>query len=301
MRKAVQVAILLLGTVAAFELAAFWRHCQNLRSYYREGTRATSPTSPADSWPNTLYMFSDAMPTEHILDTLNANQGLRLVKVGPHEGTAFMKKNCPEYAAAYATVLPLSFKSDIFRLCALLSTGGIYIDDDLRADFNLERQFGHSMGGLLVIQDRPLWNLRPYPFWAQYSNTAVNPNFMVARAPNHPVLRCALDRIKFNTETHWIDDTLPAWHLSITGPSVLGGCISKSSDVGILGKFGTDSESVTGATGQCKEMYPGANRCIFFGTGKPAISHVPIERSTPHYSDYSKIYTSRFYPRRPSF
>ena len=269
---------------------SYRKHLQNLKEYYHEATRTTRPVTPATNWPKTFYIFSDQPLTQHATLTVRANRGSNVVKIDPGQGMDFMQKNCPDYAHAYAAVRPLSFKSDIFRYCALWANGGVYIDDDFRADFNFKEEFGNMKGGLLLAQGRPYWNSKAYPFQPKYSKSGILTGFLVCRTKRHPVLQCALDRIKLNVEMKWVDRTLPSWPLTITGPSVLGNCITEKSDVAILGKFGTDFEFGLGSTNRCQNMHPDSDHCIYFRTTAQTISHIPIKRNTIHYSREKKIY-----------
>ena len=46
-------------------------------------------------------------------------------------GRDYLATYCPKATSAYNRIAPVAGKADIFRLCALLTEGGLYMDDDL--------------------------------------------------------------------------------------------------------------------------------------------------------------------------
>ena len=71
---------------------------------------------------------------------------------------AYMRKHCPQYYRTFTTVVPIAYKSDVFRLCALWSEAGLYIDDDMLPLHPLSEIAIANSDGLLLVDDRPHTN-----------------------------------------------------------------------------------------------------------------------------------------------
>lgn len=112
----------------------------------------------------------------------------------------------PRALAAYDMLLPGSFKSDLWRMTLLYHLGGVYADDKLCLFHPLDLVLpdGDEVDGLLVQDLLP-----------KHVHTT-----FVAIVPQHPFMRCAIDRVIANVEARFYG-TDP---IDVTGPTVLGEC-----------------------------------------------------------------------------
>ena len=86
-----------------------------------------------------------------------------------------------------------AFRADLFRMCALYTHGGVYMDTDLELLEPLESLF-HSCHNLTLGYDRPQpvwWG----PIWNPFRILDKMQISFLAAAPRHPLIRCHLDTI----------------------------------------------------------------------------------------------------------
>jgi len=181
----------------------------------------------------------------------------------------FVRRHCRVAGAAYDRVVPLAFKSDVFRYCALLVFGGMYIDDDLILTDHGIRAINESPGGLLLIQDNYIVTSL-FPMSVEYHNKWNG--WMIAKAPGHPSMACALATSISNIMLR--QTTVPL--LRFTGPGVLGQCVPKYSDASLVG-YHTHKFLHT----------PNSNYTINDWSGAAILIHICVPRNTrvPYYGN----------------
>ena len=101
---------------------------------------------------------------------------------------------------AYDTLIPISFKSDLFRFCVVYKEGGVYLD------IKFEPINGFKL--LYLVKNEQVWA-------SEMSNVAATGIFM--SLPGSPILRRAIDMIKYNVANR----RMGRWPSSVTGPFLL--------------------------------------------------------------------------------
>lgn len=211
--------------------------------------------------PRIVYVYSDAKNTSlPVQATLARNPQFELRLYTPASARDFIHAHCPHALDAFDMVIPHSFKADMFRYCAVYTTGGVYIDDDLDVVVPFD-QLTQPSGKLLLIEDAPRiirWSLVP-----RVGRRRMWIAFVAAREPKSPVLLCALAVATSNIlmRKWWVGT------LEITGPEVLSDCLRPGSDAGVIG------------------WYPGHHAAYAFDwRGHKIVHHIPQLRATAHYS-----------------
>jgi hypothetical protein len=101
---------------------------------------------------------------------------------------------------AYNTLIPISFKSDLFRFCVVYKEGGVYLDIKFEP-----------------VDDFKLLNLVKYKeVWATEAENIVNTGIFMS-VPENRILKRAIDMIKYNVQNR-IMGNYPS---SVTGPWLL--------------------------------------------------------------------------------
>lgn len=98
---------------------------------------------------------------------------------------------------AYDTLIPISFKSDLFRYCVVYKEGGIYLD------IKFEPINGFKL--IHFVKYRQVWG-------SEAANVASTGIFV--SVPGNPILRRAIDMIKYNVANR----RMGRWPSSVTGP-----------------------------------------------------------------------------------
>ena len=81
---------------------------------------------------NTLPSFSGlSKDMQNVLDSWNYISTKRIYS-DDDDCREFIKNNTPIYLQSYDRIIPGAFKSDIWRLCVLFETGGLYSDTHIR-------------------------------------------------------------------------------------------------------------------------------------------------------------------------
>lgn len=141
----------------------------------------------------------------------------------------FVHTHCKIAARAYDTVVPVSFKADVFRYCALWSHGGIYIDDDMYINTTFQ-QFAEFATNIVLFQDAFVLHRFPEVVWPyEYRSGAMN-GFIVVRDKHNELLECALA-----TSIRRILDRAKVHKLALTGPRVLGECVRPHTNAMFVG------------------------------------------------------------------
>jgi hypothetical protein len=165
--------------------------------------------------------------------------------------------------AAYDLVRPIAFKSDVFRYCALLAAGGMYVDDDVIIHPDGYNAINDAPGGLLLFQD--LYRVASrFPLRVN-KHLKLN-GWMAAKAPNHPVVACALATAVTNILQRRTDVPI----LDFTGPGALGQCVLGWSDVLVIGYADKHSQAHVGDDWHMKS----------WGTKLTLATHTAVPRDT---------------------
>ncbi len=118
---------------------------------------------------------------------------------------------------AYDTLIPISFKSDLFRYCVVYKEGGIYLD------IKFEPINGFKLLGL--VKNTQVWG-------SEVANLVSSGIFM--SVPGNPILRRAIEMIKYNVANRRIGG-MPT---SVTGPCLLTNAFFSISGKNSMSIFG---------------------------------------------------------------
>ena len=145
---------------------------------------------------------------------------VRRVYMNDSAARRFVHEHCPYAAAAYDCLRPPSYKADLWRYCVLYTRGGIYLDveDHLLVDFaSLHR----PCDSLLLARD--LCPEKDDRLARQPCKMPAVQISIMAAAPRHPFLRCALALAVRNIQygVHGRNT------LDLTGPVLAGACLRK--------------------------------------------------------------------------
>ena len=110
---------------------------------------------------------------------------------------------------AYDTLIPISFKSDLFRYCVVYKEGGIYLD------IKFEPINGFKL--MHFVKYRQVWA-------SETANIASTGIFI--SVPDNPILRRAIDMVKYNVANR----IMGQWPSSVTGPWLLTYVFTSFSD-----------------------------------------------------------------------
>lgn len=144
---------------------------------------------------------------------------------------AYVATHCPSAMLAYDCVVPGAYKADIFRACAMNTTGGVYIDDDLAP--------------LLPLPSVLTPDCEKAQLYAEYEHDKVRLKSMHHRfhfrhlngiligPPGIALWRCVLSTIEDNVRRHFYGDDA----VDVSGPGVLRKCVPVAGGAKILGFF----------------------------------------------------------------
>jgi hypothetical protein len=122
-----------------------------------------------------------------------------------------------EVLRAYDTLIPISFKSDLFRYCVVYKEGGIYLD------IKFEPINGFKL--MHFVKYRQVW--------ASEATNVANTGIIVS-VPGNPILRRAIDMIKYNVANR----IMGQWPSSATGPALLTNAFLSISGKNSMSIFG---------------------------------------------------------------
>jgi len=159
--------------------------------------------------PRVLHVSSRwTPPPYHVGANAVANPDYRLNLVNDTTADAYVRARCGAVVhEAMRCLRPPAFRTDLFRYCALLAEGGVYMDDDLAALRPLDDLYD-ACAPLSVGSDVPTHR----PDTKQIK--------ILAAAPGHPVFRCALDAIVRHARARHYGNN----DLAITGPVLFSAC-----------------------------------------------------------------------------
>ena len=162
--------------VIPLKLHLFW-HDKKLSPLMYENVELLKRTNPEFE----VIVYDNEMAREYIKTNFSDGDGDGLLR-------------------AYDTLIPISFKSDLFRLCVIYKEGGIYLD----------------------IKFQPIngFKLLHFVKWSQVwasEGVGIANNGIFMSVPGNPILRRAIDMIKYNV----MNRRMGEYASSITGPWLL--------------------------------------------------------------------------------
>ena len=145
--------------------------------------------------PRHVFIFSTTGSRE-INDTKRNNLYWIFHIYNKYEAQDFVNKHCPFAAKAYNAVVPIAYKADIFRYCAMYIGGGVYIDDDLTPIRPLDEIALVDNKGILLVEDLPNYN-----YWGMITGgRPVYNGFFATNMKHHPFFLCCLETVVQNVE-----------------------------------------------------------------------------------------------------
>jgi mannosyltransferase OCH1-like enzyme len=130
----------------------------------------------------------------------------------------YIKNNFPgDVLKAYDILIPISFKSDLFRFCVVYKEGGVYLD------IKFEPIDGFKLLNLVKYRE----------VWATECENIVNTGIFMS-VPKNRILKCAIDMIKYNA----LNRIMGAYASSITGPWLLTDAVTSIGKEG----YGADAD-----------------------------------------------------------
>lgn len=160
-----------------------------------------------------VYHAISGSPTPFVVNqTLAMNPDYRGNVHTDKTASGYIAKRCgEEVRQAFECLSASAYRADLFRFCAILSEGGVYLDADLLPMYPLGKL--HSLCiPFAVGHDQPQ-NGRP---GAQMK--------LLSAAPGHPVARCMVERIVKHVKMRH----RPVSSLGLSGPLLLSECITSS-------------------------------------------------------------------------
>ena len=224
------------------------------------------------SVPHVVHVFSTSK-TEEMRVMMQANPGWDVRVHNVSAARAYMKKHCSDYVDVFDAVVPVAYKADVWRLCALWTAAGIYLDDDLLPVRPLAEIAIANTDGLLLVDDLPHTN-----WWGEAIFNGTFNAFMGVTRPRHPWFACALSHVAATVRGRVVP-ALGNNYLSITGPQALtvcGGTHVYRMDHGVV------------ATGSCPDGHPDV------GCNVVAI-HKPFKEQQDRLPSYTELGVDMFY------
>merc|ERR1712038_62243 len=164
--------------------------------------------------PKVWYSVSrDDRPSTTQIGVSASNPEYEHRHFGDAEAMEFVRERCGvEAAHAYDCLAPPAYRADLFRFCALWSSGGVYMDSDMMPLVPLEKLYdpcsvatiGHDWP-----QGRPQKQMK-----------------ILAGRQGAPIFGCMVDKIVENVKSQYYPDN----PLGLTGPMVLHECYEKNSE-----------------------------------------------------------------------
>ena len=156
--------------------------------------------------------------------------GMQVVFQNDETARAFVARECPYALRVYDCLIPVSYRADLWRYCALWTRGGYYLDAEDRLLVPL-LSLARPCDTLMLVRDRC-----PSPSLVTRSREHSTLYFrhngsvcraqgvqvsLLAAAPRHPFFRCALALLMRNVHRRLPGRTA----LELTGPSLAGACL----------------------------------------------------------------------------
>lgn len=134
------------------------------------------------------------------------------------EARAFLVQHFSrEVVAAYDSLKPTAYKSDLFRYCVLYIKGGVYMDTKFSLNIPIES---------LLTSAQPIY-VRPEPGWCPTKNGIMNA--FLATPPRTKVYQSAIDTIVKSCQAREYKEH----DLGLTGPCLLGDMVDKEGEAAI--------------------------------------------------------------------
>lgn len=145
--------------------------------------------------PRRVYIYSTTGSKE-INETMRTNSKWKFNIYNESSARMIVNNYCNHALDAYDLVVPISYKSDIFRLCVIYTFGGLYMDDDILPLRSLDEIARANNQGILLIEDRPHTN-----YWKVASGgRPVLTNVVGSTHRLHPFFKCTLDDVVKNVK-----------------------------------------------------------------------------------------------------
>ena len=157
-------------------------------------------------------------PSRHTVRS--ATDGYTLRYYNDSQSVDFVRRMCgKDVAFAMSCLRPGAFRADVFRMCAMYTVGGVYMDSDILAVQPLDEVFDGCVHASIAL-DKPSFVVR------HLETIEKKQMAFMAAAPGHPMFRCHMEAVVRNVEEHFV----PHRSVGITGPIVFHECYSKHSD-----------------------------------------------------------------------
>lgn len=159
---------------------------------------------------------SGGVPTFAIQSNSLRNSQYRLNYHNDSSGFDYVLKHCgPSVAEAYRCLKPSAYRADVFRFCALVAEGGVYLDGDILLLEPMSDIYSECSDATIGYD---------YPQGPTVAERA--PGYQMkalAAVPQSPLFRCMLARIVKNVQTRF---EFGGATLAVTGPGLLAQCYS---------------------------------------------------------------------------
>jgi hypothetical protein len=225
-----------------------------------------APTADPVYIPRNLFAFTTpgTKQTLPFRITARANPSFKPRVFDEHAARKYMMRHCPESLSDYDAFVPISFKADVWRYCALWAEGGVYTDDDLVVLKPLEDIAAAARHNITAVWDRKMKGER-----------GVITGFMVA-VKGDPTFKCALEQIKKHVAEKKMNFETGSPTLKITGPQLLYLCLRNHTSIVFKWK-------VLAAKPSSDLGYP----AVDITTHERLYYHIsePRLHTQPHYSD----------------
>jgi hypothetical protein len=173
------------------------------RQYFRR--KLTDGVTPLPIKVVTVFSTNGSIEIDRNIQ-MNPNWTFRVFN--ETEARDFIDLWCPAYTETYDGLLPISFKSDVFRYCALFTYGGVYMDDDLLTLVPLD-SFLLVKDSLILVDEQ---------------NSGSITGFMGATVREHPMFTCCLEIVLDNVRHKRMHFPNKETKLAVSGPGVLTTC-----------------------------------------------------------------------------
>ena len=142
------------------------------------------------------------------------NPQYRRNHLGDNEAYTYIYEKCGMVASqAYKCLQPSAYRADLFRLCALYTEGGIYLDADILPVVPLEELYS-PCSTATIGHDTPQAGLGGKQMK------------ILAGKPKAPIFKCAMDHVIHNVKARNYTVT----SLGISGPQLLHECYEQHSE-----------------------------------------------------------------------
>jgi len=152
-------------------------------------------------------------PPWNVNMTARMNPDFRLNYHTDATAVAYIRSRCGnETLRAFRCLRPPAYRADLFRFCALLAEGGVYMDADMVPMLPLTQMYD-PCATMSAGHDQP------------QGATPGTQMKILAAAPGHPVARCMVERITRHVAARHV----PKSSLAVSGPALLSRCIAEHS------------------------------------------------------------------------